>query len=212
MRCRAAVLHGSGRQLSIETIKLGPLQADDVLVKVGASSLCHTDLEVIDGQLSFPLPIVLGHECAGTIVETGSKVHSARVGERVVLSWNPHCGRCLFCLQDQPILCADYRREMALGHQLDGSSRLQLDGHAIATMFFIAGFAEYVIVAADCAVSVPAEIPLDRACLIGCAVMTGGGAATRIARIQPQASVAVIGCGAVGLSAVQGARLSGAKI
>jgi S-(hydroxymethyl)glutathione dehydrogenase/alcohol dehydrogenase len=212
VQCRAAVLHSPSSLLAIETIELGPLAENDVLVRIGASSLCHTDLEVIEGQLQFPTPIVLGHEVAGTIVETGSGVDRARVGQRVVLSWNPHCGSCQSCRDDLPILCTTYLREGLRGNQLDGGTRLRLKSEPVATMFFIAGFAEYAIVSSGCAVRIAPEVPFDRACLIGCAVMTGVGAATNIARISPGATVMVIGCGAVGLAAVQGARICGAKM
>jgi S-(hydroxymethyl)glutathione dehydrogenase/alcohol dehydrogenase len=209
-RFRAAVLRAPRTAMSIETIEAAPLQPTDVLVRVVAAGLCHTDLEVIEGQLVYPMPIVLGHETAGVIAEVGSAVDPKRVGERVVLSWNPHCGHCFHCSRDQPILCEPYVAQGPQAVQIDGTSRLSLRGEVVRTMFYMAGFAEYAIVTEGCAIAVPPAMPLDRACLIGCGVMTGVGAALNIARIGPGDSVAVIGCGAVGLSAVQGARLAGA--
>jgi S-(hydroxymethyl)glutathione dehydrogenase/alcohol dehydrogenase len=210
MRFRAAVLHRPGARLTMETVDAAPLKPGDVLVRVRATSLCHTDLEVIEGQLVYPMPIVLGHEAAGTIEEIGAGVHGLVRGDSVVISWNPHCGHCFYCEQDQPILCETYLAHGPKGVQFDGSSRLSLDGATLHHLMYIASFAEYCIVPAQSAVKVPAAIPFDRACLIGCGVMTGFGAATRIAKVEFGSSALVIGCGAVGLSAIQGARLSGA--
>src|SRR5665213_3644626 len=210
MKFRAAVLRQPKTAITIETIEAGALQPTDVLVRVAAAGLCHTDLEVIEGQLVYPMPIVLGHETAGVIEQVGSAVNPKRRGEKVVLSWNPHCGHCFHCERDQPILCETYIGHGPQAVQFDGTTRLSLGGESLRTMFYIAGFAEYAIVTDACAIAMPADMPLDRACLIGCGVMTGVGAALNIARLGYGESVMVIGCGAVGLSAVQGARLAGA--
>jgi S-(hydroxymethyl)glutathione dehydrogenase / alcohol dehydrogenase len=210
MEFRAAVLRRPGEPLSIETVELGALQPSDVLVRIRAAGLCHTDLEVIEGQLAYPMPIVLGHEAAGTVEALGAGVSGLRRGDCVVLSWNPHCGHCFYCEQDEPILCETYLRLGPHAVPFDGVPRLSLGGAALHQLMFVGAFAEYCVVPAQSAVRVPAEIPFDRACLIGCGVMTGVGAATRIARVGYGANVLVIGCGAVGLSAVQGARLAGA--
>ncbi len=210
MNVRAAVLRQPRTPITIETIEATGLQPNDVLVKVAAAGLCHTDLEVIEGQLVYPMPIVLGHETAGVIEDVGSAVDRKRIGERVVLSWNPHCGHCFHCERDQPILCETYIGHGPQAVQIDGATRLRLDGEPLRTMFYIAGFAEYAIVTDACAIAMPADMPLDRACLIGCGVMTGVGAALNIAKLGYGESVMVIGCGAVGLSSIQGARLAGA--
>ncbi len=210
MKFRAAVLHRPNSALAIETVELGALQPGDALVRIRAAGLCHTDLEVIEGQLAYPMPIVLGHEAAGTVAAVGGAVDGLKPGDRVVLSWNPHCGHCFYCEQDQPILCESYLRLGPQAVQFDGTTRLSLAGGPVHHLMFMGAFAEYCVVPAECAVKVPAEIPFDRACLIGCGVMTGVGAATRIAKVGYGASAVVIGCGAVGLSAVQGARLVGA--
>ncbi|HET6183095.1 MAG TPA: Zn-dependent alcohol dehydrogenase [Acetobacteraceae bacterium] len=210
MEVRAAVLHAPGEALRIETIELAPPQPGEVLVRIGAAGLCHTDLEVIEGQLVYPMPIVLGHEAAGTIAAVGPGVDPGRVGERVVLSWNPHCGHCFYCEHGQPILCADYVSLGPKAVQFDGTTRLSQKGRLVQTMFYMAAFAEYAVVTSACAVAIPPDMPLDRACLIGCGVMTGVGAATKIAGLRYGDTAMVIGCGAVGLSAVQGARLGGA--
>jgi S-(hydroxymethyl)glutathione dehydrogenase / alcohol dehydrogenase len=210
LRFRAAVLTAAGEKLRIETIAAEQPGAGEVLVRIGAAGLCHTDLEVIEGQLVYPMPIVLGHEAAGTIAAVGPGVDAGRVGQRVVLSWNPHCGRCFHCARGQPILCERYVAQGPRAVAFDGTTRLSLGGRAVRTMMHIAAFAEYAIVTDDCAVAIPPEMPLDRACLLGCGVLTGVGAATRIAGLGYGDTAMVIGCGAVGLSAVQGARLAGA--
>ena len=211
MKFRAAILHATGADLTVETVEAAPKAPDDVVVRIGATSLCHTDLEVILGQLPYPLPIVLGHEAAGTVEEVGPAVTGLKPGDRVILSWNPHCGHCFYCSQDQPILCETYVKLGPQAVPFDGTPRLSLAGRPVHHMFYLASFAEYVVVPAQSAIKVSPDIPFDRACLIGCGVMTGVGAALNIAKPAAGSTVAVIGCGGVGLSAVQGARLAGAK-
>jgi S-(hydroxymethyl)glutathione dehydrogenase / alcohol dehydrogenase len=211
LRFRAAVLTVPGAPLRVETVEAEAPRAGEVLVRIAAAGLCHTDLEVIEGQLVYPMPIVLGHEAAGTIAAVGPEVDPHRVGERVVLSWNPHCGRCFHCGRGQPILCERYVAQGPQAVAFDGTPRLSLGGQKVRTMMHIAAFAEYAIVTDACAVSIPPAMPMDRACLLGCGVLTGVGAATRVAGLRYGDTAMVIGCGAVGLSAVQGARLAGAS-
>ena len=210
MKFRAAVLHEVGADLAIETVESGPLAPGDVLVRIRAASICHTDLEVITGDLRYPLPMVLGHEAAGTVAEVGADVRHLAPGDPVVLSWNPHCGLCFYCDNDIPILCEPYAANRATGRHFDGGYRLSLGGAPLHVLMYLGGFAEYAVVAANSAVKVPAAMPLDRACLIGCGVMTGVGAATNIAKLKWGETALVIGCGAIGLSAIQGARMAGA--
>jgi S-(hydroxymethyl)glutathione dehydrogenase/alcohol dehydrogenase len=208
MRYRAAVLHATGGRHAIEEVELQPLAADDVLVRLHASGLCHTDLEVIDGALPYPLPIVLGHEGAGVVERVGAAVTHVKVGDHVVCSWNPYCGHCFHCERDQPILCEPFQRHQPAGRLLDGGSRYRLAGGRMLNHFSTTStHAEYTVVPESGAIAVPPEIPFDRACLIGCGVMTGVGAAVRLARVEAGATVVVVGCGAVGLHAIQGARL-----
>jgi S-(hydroxymethyl)glutathione dehydrogenase / alcohol dehydrogenase len=207
----AAVLHRARSPLAIERLQAAPLGPSDVLVRIRAAGLCHTDLEVIEGSLRYPMPIVLGHEAAGVIEEVGAGVQADRNGDHVVLSWNPHCGHCFYCDRDLPILCEQYLAKGAQGVQFDGQNKARLsDGSEVGHLMFLGAFAEYCIVPEQQAISVSRDLPFDRACLIGCGVMTGIGAALNIARIGHADTVMVIGCGAVGLSAVQGARLAGA--
>ncbi|HEY9212477.1 MAG TPA: Zn-dependent alcohol dehydrogenase [Ancylobacter sp.] len=208
---RAAVLYGAQRPLVIETVTAETLRAGDVRVRIKAAGLCHTDLEVIEGGLRYPMPIVLGHEAAGIVEEVGHGVHGVAPGDHVVLSWNPHCGGCFYCDRALPILCEGYLEQGPNAMAFDGAPRARLaDGRALHQLMFLGAFGEYCIVPEQQAIRVPRDIPFDRACLIGCGVMTGAGAAMNVASIRPGDTVMAIGCGAVGLAAVQGAQLAGA--
>jgi S-(hydroxymethyl)glutathione dehydrogenase/alcohol dehydrogenase len=213
---RAAVLHAPKTPLTVETIVAGALKPGDVLVRIRAAGLCHTDLEVIEGALRYPMPIVLGHEAAGVVEEVGPAAKDAapsspQIGDPVILSWNPHCGHCFYCDRDLPILCESYLAHGPKAVAFDGESRIALgDGGDLRQLMFLGAFGEYCVVPAEQAIVVPKELPFDRACLIGCGVMTGVGAALNVASIKHGGVAMVIGCGAVGLSAVQGARLAGA--
>lgn len=209
---RAAVLHAPQTPLVVETVAAAPLGPADVLVRVKAAGLCHTDLEVIEGGLVYPMPIVLGHEAAGIVEEVGPQAKGVKPGDHVVLSWNPHCGHCFYCDRALPILCEGYLAEGPKARAFDGAARARLaDGRELGNLMFLGAFGEYCIVADQQAVPVPKALPFDQACLIGCAVMTGVGAALNVAHIGPGDTALVIGCGAVGLAAIQGARLAGAE-
>src|SRR6476620_7707827 len=184
LQYRAAVLHAVQTPMSIETVTAAALKPNDVLVRMRAAGLCHTDLEVIEGSLRYPLPIVLGHEAAGVVEQVGAAARGVKVGDHVVLSWNPHCGHCFYCDCDRPILCETYLAHGPKAVAFDGESRTLLaDGSELKQLMFIGGFAEYTIVADHQAIVVPKELPFDRACLLGCGVMTGVGAALNIAKI-----------------------------
>jgi S-(hydroxymethyl)glutathione dehydrogenase / alcohol dehydrogenase len=207
MKFRAAVLERVNAPLAVRTLEMAPLAPRDVLVRMRASGLCHTDLEVIQGTLAYPLPIVLGHEGAGVVEDIGSEVTRVARGDHVVCSWNPHCGHCFYCERGQSILCEPFTRNQPRGLLLDGTSRMTLDGQPVHHYSVTSTHAEYSVVPESGAIPVPREIAFDRACIIGCGVMTGVGAVVRKARVAAGSSVAVIGCGAVGLNAIQGARL-----
>jgi S-(hydroxymethyl)glutathione dehydrogenase / alcohol dehydrogenase len=211
---RAAVLHAPRTPLTIENVSVLPLTSTDVTVRIKAAGLCHTDLEVIEGSLRYPMPIVLGHEAAGIVGAVGRDVEGVAVGDHVILSWNPHCGHCFYCDRDLPILCETYLSNGPKAVAFDGKSRLGLGSfwkpEPLHQLMFLGAFAEYCVVPVQQAIVVPKELPFDRACLIGCGVMTGVGGALNVAAIEHGGTVMVIGCGAVGLSAVQGARLAGA--
>jgi S-(hydroxymethyl)glutathione dehydrogenase / alcohol dehydrogenase len=211
LQYEAAVLYEAGAPLTLQQVTASMLAPHDILVRVRAAGLCHTDLEVIDGSLRYPMPILLGHEAAGVIADVGTAVSTLRKGDHVVLSWNPHCGHCFYCDRGAPILCEDYLAKGPRAVAFDGQSKARLaDGRELKHLMFLGAFGEYCIVAEQQAVAVDKAIPFDRACLIGCGVMTGVGAVLNLARIGRADCVLIIGCGAVGLSAVQGARLAGA--
>lgn len=210
MEFEAAVLEAVGTPLKIERLRMAPLGPSDVLVRIRATGLCHTDLEVMQGSLPYPMPIVLGHEGAGEVEAVGKDVTRVKPGDHVICSWNPHCGHCFYCERALPILCEPYREHQPKGRLIDGTMHLFHGERPVHHFFTTSTFAEYTVVSESGAIPVPREIPFDRACIIGCGVMTGVGAVVRKGRVEPGASVVVIGCGAVGLNAIQGAVLAGA--
>src|ERR1700692_1017503 len=132
LQYRAAVLHAAQTPLSIETVSAAALRPADVLVRIRATGLCHTDLEVIEGALRYPMPIVLGHEAAGIVEQAGPAARGVKAGDHVVLSWNPHCGHCFYCDRDSPILCESYLNQAPLAVQFDGQRRARLrDGREV---------------------------------------------------------------------------------
>lgn len=195
-------------KLSVEDVTLDPPRAGEVMVKMAAAGVCYTDVSVLNGTIPMPVPLVLGHEGAGVVQAVGPGVSSLAVGDHVVLSFIPACGECFFCDHHEPHLCAAGSPE---GRMLDGSSRLHLGNREIGAMAMLGCMAEYAVVPAISAMKIDRGIPLDRAALVGCSVMTGVGAVANTAKVRSGATVVVFGCGGVGLSAIQGARLVGAK-
>lgn len=210
-RYKAAVLRAPGSPMTIETVETHQLAPRDVLVRIRAAGLCHTDLEVIEGGLRLAMPAILGHEAAGVVEGVGSDARGVKVGDLVILSWNPRCGDCFYCDQGLPILCETYLANGPTGYAFDGRARVRLAGGGdLHQLMYLGAFGEYCVVEDQQAIPVPPEMPFDRAALIGCGVMTGVGAALNVAEVRPGDTVMVIGCGAVGLAAVQGAVLGGA--
>ena len=205
-----AVLREVGLPLQIETLSLKGLLEKDVVVRIKATSLCHTDLEAVEGALRTPVPFIPGHEAAGIVESVGKGVSKLRPGDHVVISWNPYCGTCYFCQRKQRIICSQYRANASKSFHFDGLPRIYSKDNPVHQLMYAGSFSEVVVVTEECAVKVSKELPFEVACLIGCGVMTGVGAVLNIAELEPGATVAVIGCGAVGLSAIQGAKLAGA--
>ncbi len=210
MKFRAAVLDRVGEPMTIDTLEMAPLEDHDVLIRVRASGLCHTDLEVIEGILVYPMPIVLGHEGAGVVEAVGRHVTDVKPGDHVICSWNPYCGHCFYCDRGVRILCERLKSTEPKGLLIDGTSRMSRDGERVHHFFATSTHAEYTVVPESGAIPITKEIPFDVACIIGCGVMTGVGAAVRKAKVAPGSSVLVIGTGAVGLNVLQGAKLAGA--
>ena len=219
MKVRAAVLREMGRAapyaesrpLSIETVELGSPGPGELCVRVLAAGLCHSDLSVIDGSRPRPLPMVLGHEAAGEVVELGAGVNDFAVGDRVVFSFVPTCGHCEPCAGGHPALCEPGAQANAAGSLLGGGRRWSDSAHEpLLHHVGVSGFAEYTVTSARSVVHIDHDLPPHIAALFGCAVMTGVGAAINTARVAPGESVAVFGLGGVGLAALLGAHAASA--
>ncbi|HEX8804379.1 MAG TPA: Zn-dependent alcohol dehydrogenase [Acidimicrobiales bacterium] len=207
----AAVLGGTGEDLVVhDDIEQAPPGAGEVRIRVVASGVCHSDLSVQNGTIPLPAPIVLGHEGAGVVEEVGDGVTSLAPGDHVVLSFVPACGTCYFCQRDQSFLCERSAAQVT-GGLLDGTTRLTLDAQPLRQMAMCGTFGNYAIVPEISAVKIDDDVDLRYAALIGCGVLTGVGAALNTASIRPGDTVAVLGCGGVGLNVIQGARIAGAE-
>jgi alcohol dehydrogenase/S-(hydroxymethyl)glutathione dehydrogenase/alcohol dehydrogenase len=192
-------------------LRLDPPSAGEIRVALRASGVCASDASVLKGDLRSPLPIVLGHEGAGVVTEVGDGVTNLRAGDHVVVTAMPQCGVCFRCSRGQHVLCEVGDVVLRTGAMRDGTLRLAMgDGTRVAQMVAAGTFAEEIVVSAISAVRIPPEIGFAPASLLGCGVVTGFGAASNAASIRPDDTVAVVGCGSVGLAAVQGARLGGA--
>ena len=204
----APVLHAVGEPLRIEPIELDAPKAGEVRVRLAASGVCHSCLHVMDGSLAgAPLPMVLGDEGAGVVEEVGPGVVSVRPGDHVVLSCQPHCGRCRMCVAGRPVLC---KRQPAFGYMADGSVRMHL-GDASVFHHGPSTYAPVVVVPESGAIKIRDDMPLDRAALIGCSITTGVGAVINTGNVRPGQSLAVFGCGGIGMNALQGGRLVSAS-
>ncbi|MFZ2208723.1 MAG: Zn-dependent alcohol dehydrogenase [Porticoccaceae bacterium] len=206
MKMKAVVAHALNR-FSVEEVTLDPPKAGEVLVKMKATGICHSDLSVINGTIPVPFPMVLGHEGAGIVEALGPGVTNVKPGDHVTLSFVPNCGDCYHCLRSEPYLCL---RSTPDGKMMDGTTRVHMDGKDINVMQFLGNMAEYAVVPAMCLVKIDADIDMKAAALVGCGVTTGVGAALKTAQVKPGSTVAVFGAGGVGLSIIQGARIAGA--
>ena len=208
---RAAVLHGVGQPFTIrDDVEVGRPLAGEIRIKVAACGVCRTDLSMQDGTTPVVMPVVLGHEASAVVEEVGEGVTHLAPGDHVVVSWVPQCGECFFCRRGQPHLCQAGDAVLLAGGLLDGSPRLRMDGRPLFQMCGTGAFSEETVVPACSAVKIPADLPLDAAALLGCSVLTGVGAALNTATVTPEDTVAVVGCGGVGLNVIQGARIAGA--
>jgi len=208
---KAAVCQSVGAQLEILDVDLAAPKAGEVRVRIAASGVCHSDLSVQNGTLYSPTPIVLGHEGAGVIEEVGPGVTNLVPGDHVVISWVPQCGECYSCKRGQGQLCEIGSTGLLTGGLLDGTPRFSHNGEHLHHMACSGTFAEATVIPAIGAVKIDPAMPLDRAALIGCSVLTGFGAATTTADIRNGDVVVVIGCGGVGLNVIQGAKFAGAE-
>lgn len=219
MRTEAAVLYEMGKPLPyagsqplvVEEVELAGPGPGEVLVEVAAAGVCHSDLSVVDGSRPRPMPMILGHEAAGIVQEVGPGVADLRPGDHVVFSWMPSCGRCLYCATGRPALCENGIRANLAGSLLNGHRRFRnARGRELHHHLGVSGFSHHTVAVQESLVKIPEDAPLEKAALLGCAVLTGVGAVVNTARVAAGMAVAVFGLGGVGLSAVMGARLVGA--
>lgn len=211
MKVKAAVAWGPGQPLSIETVDLEGPKKGEVLVKVAASGVCHTDAYTLSGVDPEGLfPAILGHEGAGVVEAVGEGVTSLKKGDHVIPLYIPECRSCKFCLSGKTNLCQRIRETQGRGLMPDGTSRFSKDGRPIHHYMGTSTFAEYTVVAEISLAKIDPSAPLDKVCLLGCGVTTGIGAVLNTAKVERGASVAVFGLGGIGLSVIQGAKMAGA--
>ena len=203
---KAAVLREVNRPMDVEDIQVSKPRPHEVLVRTAAAGVCHSDLHFYNGTYPFNLPVVLGHESAGIVEQVGSDVTYVKPGDHVITCLSVFCGQCEYCLGGRMSLC----QEPAVRRARDDEPRLSKGGTLIQQFAQLSSFAEQMLVHEHAIVKVRPDMPLDRAALIGCGVMTGMGAVMRTAKVEPGATVAVIGCGGIGLSCINGAAIAGA--
>ena len=205
---RAALLHNYTEPFKVESVELEEPQQGEVVVKLAASGVCHSDLSIQRGLIPLPTPIIIGHEGAGVVEAVGSGVTTAQRGDHVILTWLYSCGRCRDCARGRPHLC-DAAAMAFTGGMYDGTTRFKMGD--VPIRHWVGTFSEYTIVPEQAVVPIRRDVPFESACLVGCGVMTGVGAVMNTAKVEPGDHVAVFGCGGVGLNAVQGAVLCGAE-
>tara|TARA_Y100001970_G_C14235795_1_gene861696 strand:+ start:1676 stop:2806 length:1131 start_codon:yes stop_codon:yes gene_type:complete len=219
IKCKAAVLHEIGLKkpykvsvpLKIEEVEIEAPGPEEVLVKIQAAGICHSDLSVINGDRPRPVPMALGHEGSGIIKEVGNKVKNFEVGDHVVFIFVPPCGSCLDCKEGKPALCASGLVSNTAGTLLSGNRKIKLNGDYINHHVGVSCFSEYAVVSKRSIVKIDKNISFEEAALFGCAIITGAGAVFNTAKIRPGSTVAVIGLGGTGMAALLGAKAAGAS-
>jgi S-(hydroxymethyl)glutathione dehydrogenase/alcohol dehydrogenase len=211
MKTKAAILWETNTPWSVEEIELDAPKAGEVLVQIAASGMCHSDEHLVTGDLPFELPIIGGHEGAGIVQEVGEGVSWLKKGDHVVFGFIPSCGRCVSCSTGHQNLC-DFGALLGLGKQIsDQTARHHAQGKDLGLMCLLGTFAHHTVVNEASCIKIDDDVPLDRACLLGCGVVTGWGSAVYAAEVRPGDTVAVVGIGGIGANAIQGAKLAGAK-
>jgi S-(hydroxymethyl)glutathione dehydrogenase/alcohol dehydrogenase len=204
---KAAIFHGPHQALTTEQVDIDTPIDHEVVVRVVASGVCHSDLHFVDGYYEFPSPAILGHEAAGIVEEVGPQVDEFKPGDHVIACLSVFCGRCEYCLTGRTNLCSTRP-----GRAKDAPPRLKWNDQPVNQFANLSAYAEKMLIHSNAIVKIRDDMPLDRAALIGCGVTTGVGAVLNTARIEPGSTVAVFGMGGVGLSAIQGARIAGARM
>ena len=210
MKSRAAILFEVGQKLEVREVDVQDPGPGEVRIQMVAGGVCHSDLHVMTGHLSAPLPAILGHEGAGIVADIGAGVTSVRPGDHVIPLWRLSCGECEYCTGGRPALCPAGTEIRWSGRLLDGTSRFKLDGQEIKHFAGVSSFSNYTVLPEKAVLKIPDDLPLERAALLGCAVITGFGAVVNAAQVKPGRTVAVFGVGGVGINVVQGAVLAGA--
>jgi alcohol dehydrogenase len=203
--------YAQSQPLVIEDLDLDPPGEGEVLVRIRAAGLCHSDLSTINGDRPRPTPMVLGHEAAGEVMETGGGVTDLKPGDRVILIFVPSCGGCLPCMEGRPALCEPGFKSNGAGTLLSGETRLRRNGQPVYHHVGVSAFADHAVVSRTSLVKVDDSLPFEEAALFGCAVVTGAGAVINTGKVQPGQTVAVVGLGGVGLMAMLAAKVSGAR-
>ena len=211
MKMKAAVLREYKKPLSIEEVSLAPPKEKEVLVKTAYTGFCHSDLSFMEGDVPFPIPMVVGHEASGIVEAVGAGVTSLKKGDHVVATWMIACGHCPECTSGQGHICRTSTGIQMNGTLLDGTSRItDNQGMPLSHSIFVSGFAEYMVLPEAGAVKIRDDMPLDQACSLACSMPTGFGAVSNVAQIKPGQSVAIWGLGGIGLNVAQGAKVRGA--
>ena len=208
MRMKASIFHGPQQELTIEDVEVDEPRGREVLVRTVASGVCHSDLHFVDGFYSFPAPAILGHEAAGIVEAVGPQVTDFAPGDHVIACLSAFCGNCDYCLTGQTHLC----QSSAVRRGRDEPPKYTWQGQPVAQFANLSSYAEQMLVFENTLVKIRDDMPLNQAALIGCGVTTGVGAALNTAKVEPGSTVAVFGCGGVGLSAIQGALIAGARM
>ena len=212
MKSKAAVAWEANKPLVIEEVDIAAPKAGEVLVKIHASGVCHTDAYTLSGADPEGIfPSILGHEGAGEVVEVGAGVSSVEVGDHVIPLYTPECRQCKFCLSGKTNLCQAIRSTQGQGLMPDGTSRFSLNGQPIFHYMGTSTFSEYTVVPEIALAKINQQAPLDKVCLLGCGITTGIGAVLNTAKVEPGATVAVFGLGGIGLSVIQGAAMAKAS-
>jgi S-(hydroxymethyl)glutathione dehydrogenase/alcohol dehydrogenase len=208
MKTTAAVLYEVRKPVVVEDVELLEPGPHEVQVRWAANGVCHSDFHIVSGDVPHPLPVVLGHEAAGVVERVGPGVETVKPGDHVCSSYIPSCGRCAYCIGGQPTMCA--LRDRPRWFMLDGTARLRKGATSLHHYLQVAGYATHAVLPEPSVIPIRKDVPLDVACLVSCGVLAGAGPVFNRARVPPGASVAVWGCGGVGLNTIQAARLVGA--
>jgi alcohol dehydrogenase len=219
MKTRAAVItemekprpYATSRPMVIEELDLDPPGEGEILIKIHAAGLCHSDLSTVNGDRPRQMPMVLGHEAAGEVMELGAGVKDLKVGDHVILVFVPSCGHCMPCMEGRPALCEPGAKSNGSGTLLSGETRLRRNGKPVHHHVGVSAFAEYAVISRQSAVKIDRSLPYEEAALFGCAVITGAGAVINTAKVPPGTTAAIVGLGGVGLMSMLAAKLSGCR-